>query len=127
MLTDFGDRPLVVLTAGAETDATNDAAQNKLTTLSTNSSHRVIEGASHPALILTSGMPRPPPKPYSTSCHRSERTDHWTSEHRGKGVPTPGPAPSAHALDGHLDGADPDIGDVGYYTGSVAASISHRT
>ena len=52
MLTDFGDKPLVVLTAGADTDATHDAAQNKLATLSTNSSHRVIEGASHPALIF---------------------------------------------------------------------------
>jgi pimeloyl-ACP methyl ester carboxylesterase len=52
MLTDFGDKPLVVLTAGAETDATHDAAQEKLATLSTNSSHRVVEGASHPALIL---------------------------------------------------------------------------
>jgi pimeloyl-ACP methyl ester carboxylesterase len=51
MLTDFGDKPLVVLTAGAETDATHDAAQNKLTTLSTNSSHRVVEGASHIGLI----------------------------------------------------------------------------
>ena len=51
MLTDFGDKPLVVLTAGAETDATHDAAQNKLATLSTNSSHRVVEGASHAALI----------------------------------------------------------------------------
>lgn len=51
MLTDFGDKPLVVLTAGAETDATHDAAQNKLATLSTDSSHRVVDGASHPALI----------------------------------------------------------------------------
>ena len=51
MLTDFGDKPLVVLTAGAGSDATHDAAQNKLATLSTNSSHRVVEGASHPALI----------------------------------------------------------------------------
>jgi pimeloyl-ACP methyl ester carboxylesterase len=51
MLTDFGDKPLVVLTAGAETDATHDAAQNKLATLSTDSSHRVVEGASHPGLI----------------------------------------------------------------------------
>jgi pimeloyl-ACP methyl ester carboxylesterase len=51
MLTDFGDKPLVVLTAGAETDATHDAAQNKLATLSTDSSHRVVQGASHPALI----------------------------------------------------------------------------
>ena len=52
MLTDFGDKPMVVLTAGAETDATHDAAQNKLAALSTNSSHRTIEGASHPALIF---------------------------------------------------------------------------
>jgi len=52
MLTDFGDKPLVVLTAGAQTDATHDAAQNKLATLSTDSSHRVADGASHPGLIL---------------------------------------------------------------------------
>jgi len=52
MLTDFGDKPLVVLTAGAETDPTHDAAQNKLATLSTNSSHRVVEGASHAGLIF---------------------------------------------------------------------------
>jgi pimeloyl-ACP methyl ester carboxylesterase len=52
MLTDFGDKPLVVLTAGAETDATHDAAQTKLAALSTNSSHRVVDGASHPGLIF---------------------------------------------------------------------------
>jgi pimeloyl-ACP methyl ester carboxylesterase len=51
MLTDFGDKPLVVLTAGAETDPTHDAAQNKLATLSTDSSHRVVESASHAGLI----------------------------------------------------------------------------
>jgi pimeloyl-ACP methyl ester carboxylesterase len=51
MLTDRGNKPLVVLTAGAETDATHDAAQTKLAALSTNSSHRVVEGASHPGLI----------------------------------------------------------------------------
>ena len=51
MLRDFGAKPLVVLTAGAETDATHDAAQNKLATFSTNSSHRVVEGAKHAALI----------------------------------------------------------------------------
>jgi len=51
-LTNFGDKPLVVLTAGAETDATHDAAQNKLASLSTNSSHRVVEGASHAGLIF---------------------------------------------------------------------------
>jgi pimeloyl-ACP methyl ester carboxylesterase len=51
MLTDFADKPLVVLTAGAETDPTHDAAQNKLATLSKNSSHRVVEHASHIGLI----------------------------------------------------------------------------
>lgn len=52
MLTDLGDKPLVVLTAGAETDPTHDAAQTKLATLSTDSSHRVVEGASHAGLIF---------------------------------------------------------------------------
>lgn len=52
MLTDFGGKPLVVLTAGAETDPTHDAAQTKLATLSTDSSHRVVEGASHAGLIM---------------------------------------------------------------------------
>ncbi|HYO84921.1 MAG TPA: alpha/beta hydrolase [Dermatophilaceae bacterium] len=52
LLTDFGNKPLVVLTAGAETDATHDAAQRKLAALSTNSSHRTIEGASHASLIM---------------------------------------------------------------------------
>jgi pimeloyl-ACP methyl ester carboxylesterase len=52
MLTDFGNKPMVVLTAGAETDATHDAAQNKLAALSTNSAHRTIKGARHAALIL---------------------------------------------------------------------------
>jgi hypothetical protein len=52
MLTDFGDKPLVVHTAGAETDPTPDAAQTKLARLSTDSSHRVVDGASHPGLIF---------------------------------------------------------------------------
>jgi len=51
MLTDFGDKPLVVLTAGAETSPTHDAAQTQLATLSTDSSHRVVEGASHAGLV----------------------------------------------------------------------------
>ncbi len=52
MLTDFGDKPLVVLTAGAETDATHDAAQEELAALSTNTSHHVVDGASHAGLIF---------------------------------------------------------------------------
>jgi pimeloyl-ACP methyl ester carboxylesterase len=51
MLTDFGDKPLVVLTAGAETNPTHDAAQTQLATLSTDSAHRVVEGASHAGLV----------------------------------------------------------------------------
>jgi len=51
-LTDFGDKPLVVLTAGSGSDAAWMAAQNKTVTLSTNSAHRVVEGASHADLIL---------------------------------------------------------------------------
>ncbi|WP_165372901.1 hypothetical protein [Pengzhenrongella frigida] len=39
-------------TAGAQTDATHDAAQNKLATLTTDSAHRVVDGASHAGLIL---------------------------------------------------------------------------
>jgi pimeloyl-ACP methyl ester carboxylesterase len=51
-LTDFGDKPLVVLTAGSGSDAAWMSAQNQTVTLSTNSVHRVVEGASHPDLIL---------------------------------------------------------------------------
>ncbi len=51
LLTDLGDTPLVVLTAGAETDATHNAAQDKLAALSTDSSHRVVDGAGHAGLI----------------------------------------------------------------------------
>ena len=50
-LGDFADKPLVVLTAGSGSDATHSAAQNDLATLSTNSVHRVIDGATHDSLI----------------------------------------------------------------------------
>ena len=50
-LGDFADKPLVVLTAGSGHDAAWAAAQNHLATLSTNSVHRVIDGATHEALI----------------------------------------------------------------------------
>jgi pimeloyl-ACP methyl ester carboxylesterase len=50
-LAHFADKPLVVLTAGIGSDATHSAAQNDLATLSTNSVHRVIGGATHEALI----------------------------------------------------------------------------
>jgi pimeloyl-ACP methyl ester carboxylesterase len=50
-LGDFAGKPLVVLTAGSGNDAAWSAKQNHLATLSTNSVHRVIDGATHEALI----------------------------------------------------------------------------
>jgi pimeloyl-ACP methyl ester carboxylesterase len=50
-LSDFANKPLVVLTAGLGSDAAHLASQNHLATLSTNSVHRVIEGAVHEALV----------------------------------------------------------------------------
>jgi predicted dienelactone hydrolase len=51
-LTGFGDKPLVVLTAGSGSDSAWMAAQDKTAALSTNSAHRVVDGATHPDLIL---------------------------------------------------------------------------
>jgi pimeloyl-ACP methyl ester carboxylesterase len=50
-LRDFADKPLVVLTAGSGSDAAWLEAHNHLATLSTNSVHRVIDGATHQTLI----------------------------------------------------------------------------
>ncbi len=50
-LDDFTDRPLVVLAAGSGSDTAHLASQNELATLSTNSMHRVIDGAAHEALV----------------------------------------------------------------------------
>jgi pimeloyl-ACP methyl ester carboxylesterase len=50
-LRDFGDKPLVVLTAGSGHDAAWTAAQNQMANLSTNSVHRVIAGATHEGLV----------------------------------------------------------------------------
>src|SRR5215217_369746 len=50
-LRDFAAKPLIVLTAGIGSDATHLADQNHLATLSTNSVHRVIDGATHEDLI----------------------------------------------------------------------------
>jgi pimeloyl-ACP methyl ester carboxylesterase len=52
LLDDFADKPLVVLTAGSGGDASDLAAQKRLATLSTNSAHRVIAGATHASLVL---------------------------------------------------------------------------
>jgi hypothetical protein len=50
-LTDFGAKPLVVLTAGLEQDGQWMAAQDRMARLSSNSLHRVVAGATHAALI----------------------------------------------------------------------------
>jgi pimeloyl-ACP methyl ester carboxylesterase len=51
-LTDFADKPLVVLTAGEGNDDDWQAKQDELATLSTTSAHRVVSGATHPSLIF---------------------------------------------------------------------------
>jgi pimeloyl-ACP methyl ester carboxylesterase len=50
-LTDFGDKPLFVLTAGSGSDAAWIVAQNRMAGMSTDSVHRIVEGATHQALI----------------------------------------------------------------------------
>jgi pimeloyl-ACP methyl ester carboxylesterase len=49
-LRDFGDKPLYVLTAGVGSSPSWIVSQKKTTTLSTNSAHEVVEGASHQPL-----------------------------------------------------------------------------
>ncbi|HTM84416.1 MAG TPA: alpha/beta hydrolase, partial [Mycobacterium sp.] len=44
-LSDLGDKPFIILTAGVGSDAAHRASQDHLATLSTNSAHRVIDGA----------------------------------------------------------------------------------
>jgi pimeloyl-ACP methyl ester carboxylesterase len=50
-LGDFADKPLAVLTAGSGSDAGWFAFQEDLASLSTNSVHRVIDGATHAELV----------------------------------------------------------------------------
>ena len=50
-LVDFGDKPLIVLTAGIGSSATWMQSQDHLATLSPDSRHIVVEGANHVALI----------------------------------------------------------------------------
>jgi pimeloyl-ACP methyl ester carboxylesterase len=50
-LVDFSDKPLVVLEAGIGSDAAWSAAQVELARLSTNSVHRVIDGATHNDMV----------------------------------------------------------------------------
>lgn len=50
-LTDLADTPLVVLTAGVGSSADWFADQDRLAGLSTNTSHRTVEGAAHAELV----------------------------------------------------------------------------
>ena len=50
-LRDFGDKPLVVLSAGVGSDADWPQKQQRLAQLSTDGAHRVVDGASHDALV----------------------------------------------------------------------------
>jgi len=49
--TDFGAKPLIVLTAGTGSNADLIASHVRLATMSTNSAHRVIDGATHQDLL----------------------------------------------------------------------------
>ena len=49
--TNFGAKPLVVLTAGTGSDAALIASHERIAAMSTNSAHRVIDGATHEQLI----------------------------------------------------------------------------
>lgn len=49
--TNFGAKPLMVLTAGSGSDAALIASHNRLAAMSTNSAHRIIGGATHQDLI----------------------------------------------------------------------------
>jgi pimeloyl-ACP methyl ester carboxylesterase len=51
-LVDFGNKPLIVVTAGRGNDAASLSAQKHLATLSTNSRHRVVANATHASLVL---------------------------------------------------------------------------
>jgi len=51
-LDDIGAKPLVVLTAGTGSDADWNADQDDLAALSSNSAHRVVDGAAHGDLLL---------------------------------------------------------------------------
>ena len=50
-LTHLDGKPLIVLTAGSGTDAAWRTAQNKMATLSSNSLHRTVAGATHDDLL----------------------------------------------------------------------------
>lgn len=50
-LTDLAGQPLVVLTAGSGSDAAWIAAHGDLARLSTNSEHRIIDGATHSTVM----------------------------------------------------------------------------
>ena len=49
--TNFGAKPLVVLTAGSGSDADWIAGHERIAAMSTNSTHRIVDGASHEELI----------------------------------------------------------------------------
>ena len=50
-LRDFADKPLMVLSAGVGNAADWPQKQDRLAALSTNSVHRVVDDASHEALV----------------------------------------------------------------------------
>jgi pimeloyl-ACP methyl ester carboxylesterase len=81
-LADFADKPLIVVTAGREHDAAWLAAQDKLatlSTLSTNSRHRIVADATHASLVLDAAMLPQPARQFATSSRRCGLPDHSTN------------------------------------------------
>jgi pimeloyl-ACP methyl ester carboxylesterase len=105
-LRDFGDKPLVVLTAGTGSDAAWSAAQDDLAGLSTNSAHRVIGDATHDALVANEDDAATTTQAFSTSSPRSKAqgrfpvSDGWprTSSHRSLAGRPVAPASLGEAL-----------------------------
>jgi pimeloyl-ACP methyl ester carboxylesterase len=54
-LGDFDDKPLVVLTAGEGSEEDWITAHDRLADMSTNSAHRMVDGASHSSMLMDEG------------------------------------------------------------------------
>ena len=80
-LGDFADKPLVVLTAGSGSDAAHLASQDELATLSTNSAHRVIDGATHEALVADEDAAATTTQAILDVVSSVRSADRWSADH----------------------------------------------
>ena len=94
-LTSLGNKPLIVLSAGTGSLPGWAAQQNDLATLSTDSVHRTIPGATHASLINDNPTPPNRAAPSATSSRPCRRPAGQ------RGLPLPGAAPSTTPSDAH--------------------------